>query len=246
MTDLITQKGLGYSVFVSNVSNKTLKIIADIYRSKETQDLVNFVENNPWHDNENVLTHVETVFANLQTLLSFDFVKDPILKDRYLHFMEEKIMSSDWLTRREALLIACALHDLSKGQMRPEDDTVAPGKTYLYIKEDGSTSGKGHEHASAVMAHHLLASYGLNDIEMMWIVDLIENHDQFSLDYCKQNLIGFENGEVGRDIEKIKQDQPDKAVELLLHIIADEWGAPVSLWKSEYLFSKILAEHYLG
>jgi hypothetical protein len=246
MTDLMIKQDLGYVVFVDGVSKRSQEIIEDIYRSKETQDLVNFVENNPWHNNENVLTHVETVFANLQTLLSFDFVEDKGLKEQYLRFMDEIIMSSEWMSRKDALLIACALHDLSKGQLRPEGDVVAPGKSYLFVKEDGTTSGKGHEHGSALLAHEMLAKYNLNDIEIMWIVDLVENHDQFSLDYCKQNLQGYDSGEIGDDVIQIKKDQPEKAVELLLHIIADEWGAPISMWKTRYLLNEVLAKNFLG
>lgn len=247
MTNLIDPTKAGeYQVFLSGISQSVLSIIEKIYRSDEVGELSKHIENNPWHDNENVLTHVETVFTNIQTLLEFQFIYDPGLKDKYLKFMDEKIYRSTWMTRKEALLIACALHDLSKGQKRPAGDLVAPGKTYLFVKEDGTTSGKGHEHASALMVLNILDGQGLNDKEIEWIADLVDDHDQFSLDYCNLNLSGYKNGDVKSDVEKIKSDQPDKCVELLLHIIADEWGAEISMWKTKYLRDDVLSNHFLG
>jgi hypothetical protein len=121
---------------------------------------------------------------------------------------------------------------------------TAPGKTYLFEKDDGTTSGKGHEMASSLIVPSLLAGSGLNEIEISSIGYLVKWHDQYSLSYCEANLTGRHSGDEKNDVVKIMADQPECAIELLFHIIADEYGAEVSQWKTDYLL-KILAENAL-
>lgn len=228
-----------FTVFLEEtISPKVSQLIAAIFTSAPTQKLAEITENNPWHDNENALDHVQTVFANLQRLLKFEFIEDLDIQAQYKAYFAQSAAPGGALNRAEALLVACSLHDISKGQPRPENDEFA-GKPYVFFKEDGNTTGKGHEHASAEMVPELLGGSGLFQADIDHIQYLVEQHGQFSLDFVQNELQGYESGDMQADITTILQVQPNYAVELMLHIIADEWGAEISQWKSEYLLKLI-------
>ena len=145
---------LSYKLNLTGVSPKASEIIGSIFESTFIQDLNKHVELNPYHDHENVLEHVQKVFANLQELMKFEFIKDENLKQKYLEYLKEKITSQNNLSRGELLLIACSLHDISKTTMLKVVDDV------------GNTKGTGHEHASATLVPEVLRSSELSAIEV--------------------------------------------------------------------------------
>lgn len=237
MTKLISDKiSANGKIHLNGINDRTKSIVDKVFLSVEAKKLTTLVEKNPWHDNENVYTHVLTVFANTQTLMTFDFIEDEKLKGFYKNYFEAAPVGCT-LSRKELLLVACSLHDLGKGVVRPKYDKLAPGKTYLITLEDGKTKSTGHEHASALLSKKLLKNSEMSSNDKNYIYYLVDNHDFYSKDYCEQNLTF--NPEI--DVQFLRQSNI-YLVELLLHIIADEYGAKVTYKLRKYLLYEIVAK----
>lgn len=250
MTQLISQDNnnipLKFAVFIPHVSATISEFITrQVYLSPEVQSLRSLTENNPWHDHENVLTHAETVFANLQSLLTLYFIHDPDLKHKYQKYLDSKPNAQGQYSLQDLLLLACSLHDIGKGLIRPPTDPLAPGKLYLFTKTDGHTQGTGHEQASANYAPALLKPLKLTPKDRSTVIDLIAKHDTFSLNYCQQHLSPDNDHDPKHDTEIIKATQPKYAFVLLLHIIADEYGATITQSLRNYQLTEIISKHSL-
>lgn len=235
---------LKFTVFLDGIQPLTKSIMKSIYELPQTQKLAELTENNPWHDYENGLSHVENVFANIQILLSLDFVTNQDIKVSYDNYLHQKVDDKSELTRCDLVLIGCALHDLSKGQIRPADDPVAPGDYFLITNPDGTTRGKGHEHASALMVPGILANRGLTPTEIEYVQNYVEGHDTFSKDFYTANLspIGAPNPLADA---QICRNQSPLAFELLIQITADEYGADITQSYRDYLLNEVVAKHVI-
>ncbi|MCA9391791.1 HD domain-containing protein [candidate division WWE3 bacterium] len=246
MTDLIRLSlPTKFTVFLDKISDETKTVIKGVYDSSQIQELANHTENNPWHDYENCLEHVEHVFANIQELLRLDFVKDASIQSSYKRYLSQLIDPEGTFSRLELLLIACSLHDISKGQVRPETDQIAPGDYYLITNDDGTTRGSGHEHASSLIVPELLYDSGLTNKELQHVVNLVDMHDTFSKGFYTENLSSLDSPDPESDARRCVKEAPEYALELMLHIIADEYGAAVTQDYRQYLLNEVVARYDL-
>jgi len=216
-----------FKVFQEGIHLNVAKVEERLLLKPEVQRLSKLVENNSYHEFENVLEHLQSTFINCQELLSFDFIESPGLKKRYKERLSEKVDENGKYTRKDLLLIASSLHDIGKGVEKEK------GIIYLeVIDEVGNTRAPGHEHAGGVIIPDLLAEFDFTQKEIVAIQSLVDRHDTYSETYCKANL----TKEAGPDIARIQKRQPMFAVELLLHIMADTWGAkPYVEWRDYFL-----------
>ncbi|OGM19573.1 hypothetical protein A2955_04935 [Candidatus Woesebacteria bacterium RIFCSPLOWO2_01_FULL_37_19] len=213
-------------IYLPDVSKQTKKITHDIFSSKECLKLLQLTENNPWHKEENVFEHVSHVFANLQILITFGFVKSEELKKKYINYFGQSISNTHNFLRKDLFLISCSLHDIGKIKT-------------LKTLENGTTISTGHELASVVIAKNLLRNVSFSKEEQGYIYYIIDRHDFFNLDFCNSKL----TKNPFKDFTILKKIEPHYALELLLHIIADEYGAKITLKWRNYLLYKVIAEY---
>lgn len=121
--------------------------------------LADFVENNPWHLNQNVFDHVIAVFAGLEELLKFDFLT---LKQKkaIAAYLEKRIGK---YTRKELLIVATLLHDIAK--------------SYLHIElDDENALCPGHEMIGASSVQQFKDRFGLDSQEMDHVQQIVHFH----------------------------------------------------------------------
>lgn len=226
MTDRIKpNQPIRFQVTDKYIQDQIRVLIQSIFNHPHVQDLTQHIENNPYHDHENVLEHVQTVFANLQILLQFEFVTAKGQREQLQNYLNRVIDPTGKLTARELLLIANSLHDIGKN-------------THLQVVDDqGNTKAPGHEHQSAGLVPKILHENGadITQTEISLIQLIVDRHDTYSESYLSANL----TFEVAQDIVLIKTAQPQFYVELLLHIMADNFGAPIYVKYDRYLKEKI-------
>ncbi|MDP4007318.1 MAG: hypothetical protein Q8P55_01855 [bacterium] len=219
-----------FQLFQQGIHPGVGSIMAELFLKPEFQRLSRLVEKNPYHDSENVLEHVQSVFANCQELLSFDFVKSPELRKRYEERLSKKIDVKGTYTRKDLLVITSGLHDIGKGIEKE------PGVTILeVVDQEGNTKAAGHEHAGSSIIPGLLSGFDLTSSEIATVQSLVDWHDTYSETWCKANL----TQEIESDIQKIRNRQPLFYPELLLHILADNWGAEIYKPWSEYFLNQV-------
>lgn len=228
MTTLIKESDLiGFDLVNPDINIRVGQIIQTLAQTEEMRRLSYLVEKNPYHDSEKVLEHLQRVFVNSQELVKMEFVKDQNLKNKYMAYLSKKI---DQFSRRDILVLASGIHDIGKGVEK------TPGHPYLeVIDEEGNTRASGHEHAGAVIIPSLLRDSGLSSQELTRVQQLVELHDTYSEIFCKSNL----KLEASIDMPVIRKQQPDMHIDLLLHIISDNWGVEIYRRWSEYFLQEI-------
>ena len=218
-------------LFNKNIHSNIPNAIANLSRSPEIQRLSKLVENNLYHDHENVLDHVQVVFANIQEFLKFEFVKSSELQKKYLDYFNEIPDKKGEYKRIDLLILTACLHDIGKG-LKKEN-----GRPCLeIIDEQGNTLAFGHEYLGALIVPSLLRNnYGLTPKEISIVQFLVGFHDTFNEKFCKTYL----TKNTAKDIPVIQERQPLFYIELLLHILSDNSGfEPYQQW-SDYFKNEI-------
>jgi len=90
-----------------------------------------------------------------------------------------------------------------------------------------------------------LNSLQLKPEDEKYTINLIAHHNTFSLDYCQTCLSPENKRDPRKDAKIIKQTEPKIALELLLHIIADEYGTPITQSLRDYLLTEVMAKYSL-
>jgi len=133
----------------------------------EIYSLMKYREVNMWHHGETTFEHVKNVLVNIESLLSFNFIKEIELKDRILHYMESPTDEKSLYSRKEIFLLGTILHDI--------------GKKDTYIKKDDNTTGfPNHEKVGKKSAKEILKRLKLVQSDIKLILDLIEFHASFN------------------------------------------------------------------
>lgn len=223
----------GFRISNQYIHPDAVKIIAALSLLPEIEQLSNLIENNPYHPHENVLDHVQTVFANCQELLKFDFIKSDELRKKYLSYFQQVSDKTGKYKRNDLLLLAIAVHDVGKGTKKENGNSC-----FEIIDEQGTTKAAGHEHVSAMIVPQLFKNSDLTIFEISIVKTLVDCHDDFSETFCRTNLIK----DVKKDIVTLQQRQPLFYAELLVHILSDNAGAEIYKQWSDYFINEILQE----
>ena len=179
---------------IERIQNRELeKLIPDFYELEE------IVENNPWHNNDNVLNHTISLLKELEELIKK-------LKDKIKVYLDKKI---DTHSRKELLFLATLFHDI--------------GKKETYIREKDITECLGHEEVGATKLKAILLKFDLSEKEREFVIKLVRNHGFLHeiLSYPEENL--------EKKTEEFKGKNPDIFLELILLSIADMCGSQLKL-----------------
>ncbi len=164
----------------------------------EYYELAAVTENNLWHDHQNVLEHVISVFEELLKYLS----RTQGALERYLsEFIGNK-------SRKDILIIATLLHDIAK------IDTFIE-------KPDGTTQSPGHELAAASRVKRFSERFDLNKKDEECVERIVRYHG-FINDVL--SLI-IANRDRQKYFEIFKETVGDVAIELTLLMYADLLGS---------------------
>jgi hypothetical protein len=121
--------------------------------------LENFVENNPWHDNQNVLEHVIGVFEGLEHVLLFNDL-DPHERK---HLQTYLATQTGNMSREGILKSATLLHDIAKS-------------ITLIKTPDGISRCPGHELIAAGMVIEYADRFGMDKIASGYVERIVHYH----------------------------------------------------------------------
>jgi len=176
---------------------KYLSVLPEYY------SLESVVENNPWHDHQNVLDHVIKVYAAIEQLLKFEERADS--QKTFLHSYFSRTIGNH--SKKEILCGAALLHDIAK------IDT-------LVTTIDGSSYCPGHELIGAGRVHKFSERLMLDAIATGYVERIVRYHG-FISEIVNYILL---YGNKQKYFELFSETVGDVALELVLHMQADIHG----------------------
>lgn len=167
--------------------------------------LAQYVENNPWHLQQDVLTHSVKVMKGLETVLQFRFLT-PTQRQLAKEYCKSQVSGS--ISRTERLRVVVLLHDISKALVH----TKLP---------DGTTQCPGHEFLSAALVSDFSARLSLSKQLERQVREMIVLHGAVS------EILNLElsHQKSGQFISLFERLAPDTTIDLLLFIYADILGS---------------------
>jgi len=139
--------------------------------------LKDVVENNAWHDHEDVFTHsVKTKDIALREINS-DFITNTEAKEKFLRFINEYI---NGFKRADLLILIALLHDIGKILSIKKGESL---RSIEVTDDKGITSPPGHEYWGSTIVHGILKDLSLDDEVAAYITKGIKVHDAFQGEY---------------------------------------------------------------
>ena len=185
----------------------------------EFYQLKDVIENNAWHNNDVVFTHVLKVLEKLEEILTQVGAK-------INSYLAQKV---DRNTRRDLLYLATVFHDIAKPETIEE--------------KEGTTLCPGHEKAGAIKVQPILDTFNLSKKEQGLVTKIIEHHS------IVHEILGLEMDELHRQLADFKQRFFDIYLELVLLGMADTSGSqlqennPKEFLTRLDLYRKVLEEY---
>lgn len=183
----------------------------------ELQKLKGTVENNAWHDNDNVFTHTVAVFNKTLEALSFSFIGNGERRRQLQNYFHQPvarlpyIYGSFFTTKGDVLLFATAFHDIAKPQT-------------FTINSDGKTACPNHEALGADISKEILIRNGFQKEVVQRAAAIIVNH-------AKPHMIlnpAFTEEKRAEELAKFREEHPDIYLDLLIHAMADTQGSQLA------------------
>lgn len=139
--------------------------------------LKDVVENNSYHDHEDVYSHsIKTKDWAIKEITG-DFITNTQAKQSFLQFVNEEI---DGMKRVDIMVLIALLHDIGKIlSVRDEDKTHSLLVTNVF----GMTVCPGHEYWGSTIVDQLLQNLDLSEKITHYIATVIKLHDTFNADY---------------------------------------------------------------
>ena len=171
---------------IEKIKNREFeKFIPELY------ELGEIIENNLWHNNDNVLTHTISVLVELEQLFKG-------LNERIRVYLDKKINT---YSRKELLFLVALFHDI--------------GKKETYKKENDTTKCPGHEEAGALKLKTILARFDLSEHEKKFIIEIVRNHGII------HEILNYPEENPEKKTEEFKEKNLDVFLEIILLAIAD-------------------------
>lgn len=132
------------------------------------------VENNGYHEHEDVYSHSIQVKDTAQEEIIGNFITNPEAKELFLKFVNEDV---NGIKRSNIMILVALVHDIGKMLSVKEESSTHP---LLVTNSSGNTSCPGHEFWGSTIVGQLLADLSLSEEIINYIVAIIRNHDTFS------------------------------------------------------------------
>ncbi len=136
--------------------------------------LKNVVENNDYHDHEDVYSHSIKVKDIALKVINADFISNLEAKERFNRFINEDFHG---YKRADIIILIALLHDIGKILNVKED-----GKTHplLVTNTEGTTSCPGHEYWGSTVVAEVIKDLSLPKEITDYIAAVIRSHDSFN------------------------------------------------------------------
>lgn len=131
------------------------------------------VENNGYHDHEDVYSHLLKTKDLAQKEIKADFITNPEAKKLFLEFIDEDFYG---MKRAEIMLVIALLHDIGKILKVKEGDNL---KSIVVTDADGITSIPGHEFWGSTIVSKFLVGINLPEEVLNYIATIIKLHATF-------------------------------------------------------------------
>ena len=191
-------------------------LIEKIIRNPLFLRLKNVVENNAWHDHEDVYSHSVKTKDIARREISGDFITNPQAKKLFQQFTNEDF---NGMKRADIMILIALTHDIGK---------------ILYVKEgnlrrsievtdtEGITSPPGHEYWGSTIVSKVLEDLSLNDEVVSYISKGVKVHDGFQGDY----LPSRKDWPMEKLINDIKSRAEGLYIESMFNNFCDVFTAP--------------------
>lgn len=153
------------------------QIITKIIQNPLFLRLKNIVENNDWHDHEDMYSHSVKTKDIAQREISGDFITNPEAKKLFQQFVNEDCHG---IRRRELMLLIALVHDIGKILSIKEGNKIRPLEV---TNSEGITSPPGHEYWGSTIVNKVLEELPLNNEVISYISRGVKVHDAFQGDY---------------------------------------------------------------
>lgn len=152
-------------------------LIGKIIRSPLFLRLKDVVENNSYHDHEDVYSHaVKTKDIALREIAG-DFIRNPDAKRNFLQFVGEDFFG---MKRSDIMILIALLHDIGKILSVKEDNTTHP---LLIVNSAGITVCPGHEYWGSTIVGKVLKELSLPKEIVDYVANVVKLHDTFLPQY---------------------------------------------------------------
>lgn len=179
------------------------KIIEDLIREfPEVKQLEGLIENNIWHENDDVLGHTFRVYRNTIKILEFETITSPKAKNALKQYFAKKL-SVD-ITRLDTLILASIFHDIAKFK------TFATDKI-------GNTFCQNHESIGSGIAKEILLKHGYGKKIINRVAKIIANHG------VPHEIISSDKTDykINKELIRLKKTHEDIFLDLIIHAQAD-------------------------
>lgn len=152
-------------------------LIEQIIQNPLFLKLKDIVENNGYHDHEDVYSHSVKVKDTAIKELEAGFITNPEAKSAFLQFVNEDFKG---YKRADIMILTALVHDVGKMLFIKEGDQMRPIKV---TNNEGTTSFPGHEYWGSTIVGEFLRDLSLPKEVVEYIADIIKLHDTFGDTY---------------------------------------------------------------
>lgn len=157
-----------------NMNNQLIeKIIANplFLRLKDV------VENNDWHDHEDMYAHCTKTKDIAVREIKADFITNPLAKEKFMAFINEDFRG---YKRADLMILIALLHDIGKILSVKEGNQIKPLEV---VDANGVTYPPGHEYWGSTIVSKVLECSGLSNEVVAYIAQGVKVHNAFQGDY---------------------------------------------------------------
>lgn len=181
------------------------------------------IENNDYHNHEDVYSHLLKTMGIAKKEIRGGFITNPEAKEMFAKFAEEELHG---VKRKDTMILTALLHDIGKILQYKEDSKNYP---ILVTDSQGITSCPGHEYWGSAFVRKLLGDLQLPPEILKYIENVIRLHDTFGADFFEHRRIWS----IEVLINDVKSRAEDFYKEALFNIYCDCFTAAPFLFAKE-------------
>lgn len=199
--------------------------IAQIISKPLFLKLKGIIENNGYHDHEDVYSHSVKTVGIAKQQIDGAFITDPQAKALFEQFTSEEIQG---IKRRDIIVLISLLHDIGKILSTKEDSLE---KSILVSNSEGRTFCPNHEYWGSTIVDKFLNEFNLPEEVVTYVSQVIKLHDTFN-DYYWESK---KDWQWELTLNDIKSRAKGYYIETLFNIYCDNYTAPVSEYAREMI-----------
>lgn len=171
------------------------EVIQKVVQHPKFVQLKSILENNPYHDQEDVYTHSLKTMDVAGKNIDGSFISDPEAKGLFLKYVNEDLGG---LKRKDLMILIALLHDIGKADVD------------MIQTEDG-TRLLGHEQKGSEAVGLIIKDFGFSSEQLDLIKKVIRLHDKYNAKNLSEGL----------SIEQIKKMGEGAHIEILFNRYCD-------------------------